>query len=179
VVTVVALVLVLVVAGGVFVIFKGGGLKTGSAVANVTWKAPVGGVASSTASFTGKVDGLALEGRATGVSPIAGGQAVLHAGHWTGTLGGTAFSLEVAESIGSGPSTGVVNKFLGTFAITFHITGTYGTDKVSATAVPDLHNGGRLSFSGTVGTYHVKGNMSVPHQKGTKERVRATFVLKG
>jgi hypothetical protein len=185
VVIVVALVLLVVVGVCAFLILKGGGLKTGSALATVSWKAPVAGAASSTASFTGKVDGLALQGKAEGVSPTQGGKPIagqgssLQAGHWSGTLGGTAFSLDISETIGSGPPSATANKFLGTFSITFHVTGNYGTDKVTGTAVADPHNPGRLRISGTVGTLQFKGTMSVPKKKGSIEKVRATFNVKG
>ena len=100
------------------------------------------------------------------------------AGHWTGTLGGTAFNLNVSETIGTGSPSAVANKFLGTYNITFHITGKYGTDAVKGTAVADSHNPGRLRISGTVGTLQFKGTMSVPKKKGAKEKVRATFTVK-
>jgi hypothetical protein len=184
VIMVVALVVLVVIVVGAFVVFKSGGLKTGSAVATVTWTAPAAGATSSTASFTGKVDGLALQGRAEGKSPTQSGTAAsgqgasIQAGHWTGTLGGTAFNLKVAETIGTGPPSAVANRFLGTFSITFHITGKYGTEAVKGTAVADPHNPGRLRISGTVGSLQFKGTMSVPKKKGANEKVRATFTVK-
>ncbi|HEY5252350.1 MAG TPA: hypothetical protein VIJ09_11840 [Acidimicrobiales bacterium] len=186
VIIIAAVVVLVVIVGAVVVLLKSSGIKTGSGTATLTWRVPKKGAGPSPKSYSGKVDGLTLTGKSTGVAPADAGKPTSGTGgpelpvaHWSGTLGGKKFDLNVTESIGSGPSSTTSNKYLGNFNITFHITGTYGTDAVKATATADPHHTGRLLFTGTVGSFHVKGTASEPKESATKGKIRASFVVTG
>ena len=121
-------------------------------------------------------------GRSTATATAAGGSttgAGLPVAHWSGTLGGKTFDLDVTETIGSGTSTSTSNKYLGSFKITYRITGTYGTEAVRGTATADPFHAGRLEFSGTFGSYHVKGTASEPKKGAHNGKYRASFVVTG
>jgi hypothetical protein len=185
----IVVVVVAVVAVAAVVLLKSSGLKTGSATATIAWKVPAHGVGTASKTLTGTIDGLALVAKSTGVAPTVGGPATgttgtsggvgLPVAHWSGTLGGKKFDLDVTETIGSGTSSATSNKYLGTFNITYRIAGTYGTDAVKGTATADPRHAGRLQFSGTVGSYHVKGTASEPKKSASQGKFRASFVVTG
>ena len=176
---------VAVVAVAAVVLLKASGITTGSGTATISWKVPAHGVGTSPKSLSGTVDGLTLIAKSTGVDRAAGGTAPSATGadlpvaHWSGTLGGKKFDLDVTESIVSGSSSATSNKYLGNFKIVYRITGTYGTDAVKGTATADPRHAGRLQFSGTVGSYHVKGTASEPKKSATNGKFRASFVVTG
>ncbi len=184
---VIVAVVVVVVVGAVaaVVVLKASGLKTGSGTATITWKVPAHGTGTSK-SLSGTVDGLTLTARSSGSAPPAGasrpratGRSLRPRGPLVGNPGGKTFDLDVTESFGSASSSTTDNKYLGNFKITYRITGTYGTDQVRATATADPRHSGRLLFSATVGSYHVKGSASETKKGATSGKFRASFVVTG
>jgi hypothetical protein len=171
----------------VVVLLKSNGLTPGSGTATITWKVPGGGVYPPPKAFSGTVEGLTLSGTATGASPNNAGTATTepgahqtvpsgaYLGHWQGTLGGTPFNLTVTESLGVPPPGSVHNKYVGGFSVVIHVTGTYGTDAVNATATPNPFHAGSIPFSGTAGNLAIKGTVSAPTETGTTARVHVRF----
>jgi hypothetical protein len=182
-----AVVVVAVVVVVVAVILKTAGLTTGPGTATITWRLSAGGVHSPPTAFSGRADGLTLTGTAEGASPsdissssgttgtfpkLAG----LHLGRWTGTLGGTAFALDVTESVGTGKEPPVHNKFIGGFRITYFVTGTFGSQAVKMSATPDLQTSS-IAFSGTVGNFTVKGTTTGPKENGKTGTLHASYTV--
>ncbi len=183
---VLAVVVVLAVAGALYAVLGGGGngtLKAGSATAQVTWTPSNGCVTS----FQGTAQGLALQGTAhspfpsdtsagragcTGkrISNPADLQHVTLVERYTGTLGGTPFDVSLAYSLGAAvPPAGSI-----TAPPVFKVSGTFGNQPVTGTVSFTSQAGALAAFQGTVGNLRVSG---VVHQAGTGQSGTASFTV--
>jgi len=173
-----AAVVALAVASLVVALVAGGGggrstLATGSETATIHIRAPQSGAPS----FSGTVGGLALTGSTTTdvtESPNTGvlGSVVFV---YKGRLGGTPYVLHVSlESVGS-------NQELEGGPVVFAVTGTYGSQRVTANAefvVPSAGSGSSsptVSFDGELGRQLVQGSATARQTTDGTIDVTATF----
>jgi hypothetical protein len=174
------------------------GIPAGPGTATVQWQqsASAGGSSGGSAAgkavtpktspvqpFTGTIAGLALTGRATEdtktafklltphLRPTPQNPVTLVLYHWTGTLGGTAFSLSVADV--------VVAPLLDTAQGDYvKVTGTFGSQPVRATArVAGPPSTRMLSLSGTLGNLSFTGRVVGPVLSHGTSKATATFTL--
>lgn len=170
------------------------GIPAGPGTGTVVWHHPVSSDGSAVGTvltlkdspvqpFSGTIAGLALTGRATAdtktilkfltspVRPTPQHPVTLPLYHWTGTLGGTAFSLSVAEVI--------VTPLLETSkGDSIRVTGTFGSQPVRTTArVAGPTSTKAFSISGSLGNLSFTGRIAGPVLSHGASEETATFTL--
>ncbi|MHB8220244.1 MAG: hypothetical protein ACYDHU_07965 [Acidimicrobiales bacterium] len=173
------------------------GVPTGPGTATVTWH-PASSTGSSTGAsggtlftprhvvsqpFTGTVAGLSLTGRATPdlktfskiltahlrPSPASPVSFVIF--HWTGTLGGSAFSLSISDVLEAPLLTTSHKNYVA-------VTGTFDRQPVQATARAEGPASRRvLAIRGSIGNFSFTGGVVMPAASSGASKATATFTL--
>lgn len=155
-----------------------GRIPDGNGTATVTWTAqstlhPTSTVGGSIGRYrvkaTGTVPFLEHQGGTTGSNGLAATFASVK-----GTLSGTPFVINISLSFGS--TAGQPHSFA-------TVTGTFHGVRVSAT-IDEPTTQAQLrtdlgTFSGTIGSQHVRGTIFRPKTKGGKSTAHATYVVTG
>jgi hypothetical protein len=161
-----------------------GTLKPGSGSATITWNQTGGGVTPPPQPFSGTIEGLTLTGTAIPAKkPIPQVNPTTHTfvfpshipmATWSGTLGGTAFHLEVSMSFGPPPGTAVNPHNYAFKGYSITANGTYGSQPVNA-VVTINRNSLVEAFTGTIGNLKVSGTISQPKENGKTGTLSVPF----
>ncbi|MDA8355965.1 MAG: hypothetical protein M0Z95_06675 [Actinomycetota bacterium] len=172
------------------------GIPTGPGSATITWHGASAGSGSGggtlTSSglthtppqpFNGTIGGVAVSGRATldlktvgklltpKVHTTPGGTETITLYHWTGTLGGTRFTLAISEVLHLPLTTTSKDAYVS-------VSGTFGSQPVHAIArqisPASTHE---LSISGTIGNFSFSGTLRRPTSSDGTSTETATFTL--
>jgi hypothetical protein len=170
---VVIVVVVIVLVSGSGGSGSGGALAAGSATGTITVVSPPHG----TATFSGTIDGKPLTGS---ISAPSGSSSVTPVGDtftYSGRYDGTPYTLHVSLHVPNGqPSVGG-----GIPAITFSVTGSYGSAPVSASAQFDVSSVTAHSlpvvFSGHVGSKMLTGTATARPGPSHTTHITASFVV--
>ena len=134
--------------------------------------------------YSGSVAGIPVRGSAVNPARLATQQGEgaglsslpkdLHLAQWTGSFDSKSFTLSVyAHGLGSSVAS------IDPSDITVTATGSYGSDPIRATVDMPGANSPTVHFSGTIGTRHVAGNLTIPQARGKTGTARGTFTLTG
>jgi hypothetical protein len=147
-------------------------IPLGRGTATITWTGATG-IKPTIKSIKGAAGGysVAATGRIPHTTSIAGSASSIPSefplANIKGVIGGTHFTLDIVLTLPTA-ETSAKSLSLG------HITGTFRNQVVTGTLTANVSSSS-FGFKGTIGTLHVDGVVSQPHEHGNTETAHARF----